>query len=329
VKVQKASNTGDGNLACAANSVLTIGAAHYSPSTSSTVVWNSDPMSVNLQNSTANGQAFSCSGSVLTETAAAIAQGQNFSTAYAGLDVVVKGTTTVISKVSSATATTLTLSVACPAGVTATAGEAAIGEPGANAPANGSVMGSLDAELNLNPALVKTQDSCATGTFEGFQVVSQWDNPLAFNASTGAATGLGFATGSLASPTLVSTGETAFPTSLITFGGFVRPQRTGGSTVTPAGSHFEYVFPSLPTSLAVCAGTPTAISLGISPTVPNTTLATGGGNPADPIIRALGPQLGATAGAYTLSGTGGGSGALPTCTISASTSTPAFTCGDG
>jgi hypothetical protein len=78
----------------------------------------------------------------------------------------------------------------------------------------------------------------------------------------------------------------------------------------------------------VCPATPTAISFGISPTVPSL-LASGFGNPADPVIRALGPQTGLTKGAFTLTGTGGSSGILPSCTVPASTATPGFACGDG
>jgi len=105
----------------------------------------------------------------------------------------------------------------------------------------------------------------------------------------------------------------------------------------PAGSHFEFVFPSLPTTLAVCltAGNPanaTGLAFGLAPTTLSTApaLPTGSGNPADPSIRAIGPQTGATNGAYSLKNGAAVvvTGALPTCTIPVNTAVPAFACGD-
>ena len=79
-------------------------------------MWNTDPMGVDMTNSTANGQAFSCVGSVLTETAAAIAAGQNFSTAYAKLPVVIKvgAVTTVTVGALAPSTTAFTLNAALP-----------------------------------------------------------------------------------------------------------------------------------------------------------------------------------------------------------------------
>jgi len=334
--VKLAAGAAANTAVCTAPDTLTIGAATYSPATSTTVVWSSDPMAVELQNSTANGQAFSCTGSVLTELAGAIADGQNFSTSYAGLKVVVKGASaTVATKVNSATTTALTLANPCPAGVAAAVGTAAIGQPGANAPKPGNTMASLAAELNLNPVLVATQDDCNLNTFEGFQVIGTWNNPL-----TAAGTAFGYATtGVIGGATLVSTGQILFPTSVVSFSAYIRPQRTAGlAGGAPAGSHFEFAFPSLPTSLAVCltGANPTnatALSFTINPTVLSVSpsLPTGGGNPADPSIRALGPQTGATHGQYQLKNgtTVVATGALATCTVVANTATPAYGCGDG
>jgi len=288
-----------------------------------------------MTNSVANGQAFSCTGSVLTETAAAIAAGQNFSTAYAKLPVVIKvGAVTTVRSVLSASTTAFTLNAACPVGVTATAGEVAIGQPGANAPKTGNSFTSLSAELNLNPVLVATQDDCSLNTFEGFQVIGTWANPM---NSTGTLNGY-TTTGVLGAPVLVSTGQVLYPTAVVSFAAYMRPQRTGGLTGgLPAGSHFEFVFPSLPTTLAVCltAGNPanaTGLAFGLAPTTLSTApaLPTGSGNPADPSIRAIGPQTGATNGAYSLKNGAAVvvTGALPTCTIPVNTAVPAFACGD-
>jgi hypothetical protein len=356
--VKLAASAAPGNAACTSpaagglvtGDTLTIGATTYSPATSSTVVWNTDPQSVDMVNSTANGQAFSCAvvsaHAVYTETAAATAMGQAFNTSYVGLKVVPKGTAVgAATSVTSATATALTTAAAtCPAGITATVGELAIGQPGANAPRAGSnSMASLSAELNLNPALVSTQDDCNLNTFEGFQVIGTWNNPV--NA---AGTGLGYAETTAGPPpvtilgagTLVSTAQILFPTAVVSFAGYIRPQRTGGLTVVPAGSHSEFVFPSLPTTLAVCLNTAspptplnaTQLTFGFQPTVLSTSpsVPTASGNPSDPSIRALGPQNAAspgfaTSGTYLLkngAATVAGPLALPACNILPRTTTP-------
>jgi hypothetical protein len=317
--------------ACTAGQLITLGAATY---LSGVPVWNTDPMGVDMSNSTANGQAFSCAvvaaHAVFTQTAAAIAMGQNFSASYTNLQVIATGTSTVTTVVNSATATALTTAAAaCPTGVTATAGTLDIGQPGGDAPQTGNTTATLGAEINLNPSLVKTQDNCNLNTFEGFEIAGTWMNP-------------GFYAGGavIGNPTLVSVGQIAYPTSLIAFAAYVRPQRTGDSL--QAAAHFEFVFPSLPTTLAVCLTVPhtgvptnaTQLSFGILPTPLFTGIgvATGSGNPADPGVRALGPQTGAQTGHYILKNgaTTVATGALPTCTITAATTTPPpITCGDG
>lgn len=324
---------GDANtLPCTAPDYLTIGSVRYTAPTTSTILWSADPMSVNLQNSTANGQAFTCVGSVLTETPGTIAMMGNFGADYIKLKVVVKGAAvTTASTVTAATATTLTLSAACPAGVAATVGQAAIGQPGGGAPkADQRAMGSLGASLNLSPALVVSADDCVNGQYEGFSLQAIWNNPL--NAT---GTAFGFAAGTvIGAPVLVSTGQISFPTSVLTFAAYVRPQKTGGLTpILPAGSHFEYVLPSLPTTLASCnaAGIPThasALSFGI---VPSASPSPTPGAPGDPGTRAIGPQTGATNGQYILKlgAATVATGALPTCVIQAQTAVPAFPCGDG
>jgi hypothetical protein len=306
--------------ACTAPDTITIGAATLNGS--GAVVWNTDPNTKQLQNAT-GAQAFTCSGSTLTPTAAAKTAGGGVTSAYVGLKVVVTaGANTVTTKVNSATATALTLANPCPAGVTAAVGTAVIGEPGANAPHPNSAVASLSAELNLNPALVSTQDDCNKNTFEGFQVVGQWNNPGSYGGGLGA-------------PTIVSVGQISYPTAVLSFSAYIRPQPTGDALL--AGAHYEYVFPSLPTSLAVCltAGNPanpTALAFGINPTVLFTapSLPTGSGNPGDPSVRAIGPQTGAFAGKYQLrlGTTVKATGALPSCTIAAPTAAPTFACGD-
>ena len=139
---------------------------------------------------------------------------------------------------------------------------------------------------------------------------------------------------------LVSTGQVLFPTAVVSLRGVhasAAHRWTRGWA--PGGSHFEFVFPSLPTTLAVCltAGNPanaSALAFGLRPTTLSMApiLPTGlSGNPADPAFRVLGPQTGAHAGQYTLK-----NGAATVATVRSrpapsrsTTAVPAFACGDG
>ena len=326
------------NHVCTSPDIITIGQATYSPANTQTVVWNSDPMSVWLQNSPANGQAFSCAGAILTETAAASAETQPFNSAYIGLRLQIKGAGRPVPRtVVGFTAATLTLGGgACPPGVTPTIGYAAIGQPGANAPRVGNSAATIGAELNLNPVLVGTADDCVNNQFEGIEIVGTWNNPLITVNATTTAPGY-VTTGVLGGPTLTSVGQILFPTSIVSFVGYIRPQRTGGLVGgVPAGSHFEYVIPVLPTSIALCltAGNPTnptAVAYGIAGNTLVTApfLPLGSGNPADPPVRWLGPQQpGATNGRWVMN-PAGGAGALPPCVVQNILGLPTFNCGAG
>jgi hypothetical protein len=257
---------------------------------------------------------------------------QDVNANYVGLKVVAVGTATVATTVTAITApgTLTTAAAACPAGYSTSVGNLGVGQPGAGAPKPGNTMAQLGAILNLSPSLVSTSDDCSKNQYEGFGVIGGWANPL---IATG--TLLGYAAG--AHPT-VSVGQILFPTAVVSFNGYIRPFRTGGQVVVPAGSHYEFEFPSLPTSLAECLtganpSNPTGLSFGLAATVLTGTpaLPTGSGNPGDPTVRALGPQVGANNGRWQLitnPATIVASGALPTCTIPVPTADPSFVCGD-
>ena len=308
--------------ACTTGRLTTIGATDYSGG--NPVLFNGDPEALQLSNTTAGGQGFTCAsgGHTLAMTAAAKASAGGFVSSENGINVTVKGSTTVAttaSAVSTAGNTSLTLVAACPAGVSTTAGSAAIGATGAGAAPNGASMMTLSAELNLNPVLVSTQDDCTSQTFEGFQVFGGWTNPGAYTA--------------LAQTPVASVGQVVFPTSVISFSGFVVPQASG-DTVN-ASPHYNFSFPLLPTTLAVCqtpAG-PVQISFAINPTVKAGApfLATGSGNDADPQIRQLMPETGTfhqttelLTGATVISSSNSAD-----CTIGPATDAPGLTCGDG
>jgi hypothetical protein len=326
--------------ACANPDVITLGGQTYNTTTPFAAVWPNNPMTVELSNSSTTGspnggQGFTCAsgGNLLALAGSAVGTIPAFSAAWTNLKVVVRGTTTVTTKVTGLSGSSLTLGASCPAGVSATTGSATIGETDANAPANNTAMMELNAELNLNPALVKTQDDCTRNTIEGFEVVGSWHNPGSYAAS-------------VAVP--VSVGQIVFPTAVVNFAGNIVPKK-GGDSQEVGVSHFDFVFPSLPTSSAVCltppvTGTPsnptqlalafasTSLSGDINGNGPY--LQTGSGNPQDPTIRALDQRFGQTfngryqlrAGATDVTGS---PGATFSCTIPASTAAPSVACGDG
>jgi hypothetical protein len=311
---------------CTAGRLITIGGAKYV--SGSPVLFNGDPEDLDLSNTTLGGQGFSCtSGShTLSMTAAAKTDTGGFVTTDAGITVVIKGSTTTVTTTASAAVltgnTSLTLVGTCPAGVSATVGNAAIGVASRGAALNGAPVMTLSAVLNLNPVLVATQDECSANTFEGFQVVGGWQNPGSYTA--------------LAQTPVATVGQVVFPTSVISFSGFVVPKH-GGDTAN-ASPHFNFSFPLLPTSLAVClsAGAPAnpvQLAFGINPTVKASApfLPTGSGNPGDPQIRQLLPETGSfsqiiellNASTVVVSDTG------TACTIGADTAAPGLACGDG
>ena len=104
--------------------------------------------------------------------------------------------------------------------------------------------------------------------------------------------------------------------------------------------HYDFTFPSLPTSLAVCpivAGTTTtktAITIGFWSTTLTTApfLATGSGNPASPTVRQVGPATGLFGQKVSVynGSTQLGADIAPTgCTVIARTAAPTFACGLG
>jgi len=288
-------------------------------------VFTNDPITMQLSNTTAGGQGFTCVGSTLAMTAASKADTGGFNANYIKMSVAIDPgpaggvvTTRKITAANVAGNTSVTLDAACPAGTANSGSFAAVGAKSAGAPANKAAMMSLGAELNLNPALVAPQDDCAAATYEGFMVIGGWTNP-----------GISYAANTSTPP--VSVGQVIFPTSVISFNGFVVPQRTGD---TVAGAHYDFSFPVLPTSLAVCT-TPTShvqLTLGADPTVLAGApfLPTGSGNVGDPSVRSLLPITGTfdmtlellLASSPITSDTA-------SCTIAGPTAIPGTPCGDG
>lgn len=324
---------------------IQLGAAYYGNPPTPTPVWNpADAMSIQLSNTTGGGQGFTCSSSTLAMTAASKADTGGFVASDVKLRVLIKGSaatvyTRTITNVTLTGNTSVTLSGTpspiCPAGISATVGFAAIGVADASAPANGDAVMTLDAELNLNPALVPIQDDCTKGTLEGITIVGGWVNPGAYSANT--------------STPKVSVGQIVFQTAVLAFNGFVVP-KSGGETngaYSDANPHYTFTFPVLPTSLAACIdhnGTssltddhplsPTGLTFGVNATtsLKAPIMPIGSGNLADPNVRILMPETGSFSQTYQqINNTGPTvlSTDATACTVVGATADPSFGCGDG
>ena len=325
-----------------------IGAGQYNTGTG-LPVWNTlDAMTLELSNTTGGGLGFTCAaGNTLGMTLGSKTDTGGFVAADVGLATSLRksasGVVTVvpgkITAVNLAGNTTATLGAAqCPAlaAVSALVSQAMIvGLPDANAPANNDAMMTLGAELNLSPALVATGDNCDANTIEGFMVVGGWVNPGATYA------------GNTSTPE-ASVAQILFPTSVISFNGYVVPKK-GGETngaYSDANPHYTFTFPLLPTSLAECIdknGTvstaddhpldATGLTFAMNPATMAKApfLPTGSGNIGDPSVRTLvalttpfdvtTQLINNTSGVISTDAT--------TCTPVSLTTDPGFTCGDG
>ena len=288
-----------------AKALIEIGAVTYVSGVAKSGTPN-DPMSLQLDNTSVGGTGFSCSAAgKITMNAATLAETGGFTSNYIGLNVTVKktvGPTTTtepvgrITGITSSTAT-MTPTTSCPTSATTVVNStnsqsATIGAPDAGAPVNGAAMMTLGAELNLSPLLVPTQDACTDGTLEGFMVVGGWENP-----------GTGYGAINSGSPT-ASVGEILFPTSVISFNGWVVPHVGAGTetqlTYSDSNPHYTFSFPILPTGTAECTSSPgiplsaTGLEFTMNPITFSTApfLPTGSGNIGDPSVRTLLPTTG-------------------------------------
>jgi hypothetical protein len=336
-------------VAAGVQDVITIGSQTYNTTAPNAAVWPNNPMTVQLSNSStagspAGGQGFTCTNTPTRVALAGAAAGTipAFSAAWTKLKGSIAGSGAAVPfTVTGLSGTALTISAAsCPTGISATVGTLTIGEPDATAPVNGAPMMTLNAALNLNPSLVKTQDDCARNTVDGFQVVGMWKNPGFYGAGT--------------TPVPVSVGQIVFPTAVVQFSGNIVPKKgaTNNGDAQVTQSHYDFVFPSLPTSAAVCltppiTGTPsnpTQLSLQFNSTTLSGDISgnapfsqTGAGNPQDVTVRALDARFGQTFnGRYELRNVAaqvaGSPGNTFSCTIISSAfsaTNPGLACGDG
>ena len=211
---------------------------------------------------------------------------------------------TIITAVTSATAATLNKA----ATATSAVAKLIIGAPTITAPVNGEQVLQLTAELQLSPSLVKTSDSCAEGTPEGFQIPGKWQNPGSFVTS-----------GVLGTAPSNSIAQILVPTAVVSFAGYI---------VRVANNHYDVQFPVLPVGLAACANTDIGTAFTFNALTPSQgAAATGRGVPGTNIVRGLrdiGGAPVATSSSVVLGAT-----FTSNCTVDRQINAPSFACGQG
>ena len=334
-------------------SIVTIGAARYSPVTPATS--NTTTYTDTWTRDVGPGGVTSCTGSPAMLTLTASGGGFRAGATSPDIDLpvvftnrsgvgvvtVVGGTARIAAGPPAPTATAVKLvtptgaAFTCPTAGTYT--DVTIGAPpesSSSTLAPGAVMASLSAQLNLAPTLVGTQDACTTNTYEGFQVEGGWYNP-------GTTATNGYASGTvLGAHPAYSVGQVAYITGVVNFGGYIIPHPTGDAQIT--GYHYDFDFPTLPTSLAVCAlaAGVTTNKIGLELRFNATTLsafptgygATGAGNPSSPQIRDLSPLPGTFAPKIQFLNGPSTQIAIvtgPSCVVKVRTTAPDFGCGLG
>jgi hypothetical protein len=196
-----------------------------------------------------NGATYSSTTTITT------AGGNRFAATDIGLRVSGTGITQPCHIISQ-TPTVATVGNASGAGcVTVTAGTKTIqiGEVSVTSPLNGDQMTHLNVQLDLSPDLVAGSGKCSEDIAEGFSIQGEWANPGSF-------IGGAFATQPAATKAI---GQVIFQTSVIDFGAFIIERRALTSGDPIGVTHYDVVFPNLPTTLALCASA-TSPGLGLS-----------------------------------------------------------------
>ena len=163
------------------------------------------------------------------------------------------------------------------------------------APANGDTVMHFDSELTLLPSFVAGAPSCASDSFQAAETEGTWTNPGAYK-------------GAVASRPKTTIAEIAYPSSILTFYGYITPVGANsvdelGHTDPDTAPHVNIVIPSTPTGIAICPGN----DVGSETTVLGTSATqqaarTGLGEPGSAIVREI-PQSGGTGLAYDTYGT--------------------------
>jgi len=215
--------------------------------------------------------------------------------AGAYIKLVTNSTTVTLSAKATATATGVSLTES--PGATEV-----IGLPSATAPVNAEAVSELGSELTLNPTLVKGSSPCASADPTGTTIEGGWYNPGGYLPNTL----------SPATAPVNSIGEILYPTSVVSFAGYVvnEPASTPGEQDTAA--HTDVVLPFVPTALALCPSPNNSIASVFrfnGTTIAQQKVATGIGTPNSGAVRGienLGSGVSTTSGtAYLTNGTAG------------------------
>lgn len=244
-------------------------------------------------------------GSTTVTSASALFGASDAGTSISGAGIPAN---TIISAFVSATQVTINHA----ATASSTAAVLVIGSPTFTAPTSGQQVLQIGAELQLNPALVSTSDSCSEGTPEGFVIDGVWENPANFNT----------ANTTLGAPVTNSIAQVLVTTPVINFAGYV---------VQKASNKYDVNFPLVPTGLADCSGATIGSTFrfdGI--TLNQSSLPTGSGTAGSSQVRAIRNFPNATASqATSASVTLGATTVTASCTVGRQINAPSFACGNG
>jgi hypothetical protein len=152
-------------------------------------------------------------------------------------------------------ATTITLHVA--ATITSTAAVLTIGVPNSTAAQNGEAMAQLSSKLSLDPTAfggaVDGSPPCSANVLNASSLSGEWQNPGSYNAT---------ALGSSTDPSIKGStvGQIIYPTSVISFAGYVTIVKAATAGETQTLAHYDIVLPTLLTSAVVCPA-PSAVGV--------------------------------------------------------------------
>jgi hypothetical protein len=154
----------------------------------------------------------------------------------------------------------------CPAGTTGvtlktnflagTNGNVVIGAPNASAPADGTVIASLNSELSVNPSLAAGLPACSSGILTGSALAGAWHNPGSFDASAlGSATAVTQQTPTAPPALGPIIGQIDYVTGQVNFAAYVVKVKASTPHESLAAAHYDIYFPLLLTGTAVCPNT--------------------------------------------------------------------------
>ncbi len=198
-------------------------------------------------------------------------------------------------------------------------------------PGLGEVVGKLDAEITLNPALVGTPPSCIANQPEGFEIEATWNNPGSYNQAASVFGGTPPTTGNTIGQILFGNGTSPFAAYIVQV----------ATDTFHAFPHYDFVETFAPIGLADCKtgalfdAVAEAISIN-GGTSNQAQTPTGFGSPGTGPVRSLDPlttinvNSATTAKVETPNGTPIVGANPATCTVTQQTpNNPGFNCGLG